>query len=88
MTTWHCAVEVGTQFDGGECGVARAVGMLNCPQCGTERGPFRENGEGPVFDFLNATALDSEGISALREQLDVRESADSGTTEVPERTED
>jgi hypothetical protein len=56
------------------CGVARAVGVIDCPECGTIRAPFRENGEGVVFDFVDASS--------------VQESDRSGTQDLSERTEE
>lgn len=87
MTLWHCAVEVGTEFDGGECSVPRAVGVLDCPECGTVRAPFRENGEGPIFDFVQTS---EPRFAGDREAFGVRVRDVSGTevgTEVPEREE-
>jgi hypothetical protein len=91
MALWHCAapviVDQGVHPVSDECGVARAVGVIDCPQCGTERAPFRENGEGPVFEFVDTS---EPRWSGDREALGVRVHEDvlSGNTEVPERTED
>jgi hypothetical protein len=92
MTTWNCAATPeresapGEPLPSAECGVARAVGVLDCPQCGTVRAPFRENGEGPVFEFVNTSEPrfngDHEAIG-----VHVRNDVQSGTPEVTERTE-
>lgn len=95
MTTWNCAVVRATARDMDstpvECGTARAVGVLDCPECGTERSPFRENGEGDVFEFTDVTGLDkpfgTEFVPTPIARLDVHDGAVSGTNEVPERTE-
>lgn len=106
MTTWNCAVigatsEVDEQLDR-ECGVARAVGVVDCPQCGTVRAPFRENGEGVVFEFTELrgeglpefeyAAVDMDAVrrgepAAVVARERVRDDDRSGNTEVPERTE-
>jgi hypothetical protein len=96
MTTWVCATELRVDVPGighvdqRECGVARAVGVLDCPQCGTERAPYRENGEGPTFDLKHVSDIDAEVLARFvartGERIGVREGGRSGTPVVSDRT--
>lgn len=92
MTTWNCAVELSAKtgepyadspdaYPSGECGTPRAVGVVDCPHCRTERAPFRENGEGPVFDLVKGV---DPGTNRDAIVPDVRANPLSGTTEVPD----